>query len=76
MAFRFKYEQKAAFFHVKTWPTWLDIFLKNKKSRSKEVYKNTFKIYDEKKQKLQKKIGDSRIPEGIWSLETIRHTRG
>ena len=25
---------------------------------------------------MQKKFGESRIPEGIWSVETIRHTRG
>ena len=38
--------------------------------------KNLNEKFDEKIQNMQKKFGESRIPEGIWSVETIRHTRG
>ena len=49
---------------------------KEKDNFSLLYHKNLNANLDEKIQKLQKKIGDSRIPEGIWSLETIRRRRG
>ena len=67
MAFPFKYEKNVAFFHVKTWKSSKSWML-----ASTSVFDNYTFFF----QIGQKKIGKSRIPEGIWSLETIRHIRG